>query len=175
MSLSFIKKFVLIFATIFILFVFVAGCEVTEDAETGNTIEVDSFINVPGREDEGLVYHKTSKVVYVLEEKIPGTHRSTGFCALYRQDRQFWIYDEESKEIIPEDTEEAISISLTREDYSEILNATNNNTDILDILVEYSQRQEINEQQKKNLVEILEKSDLEEDYKVELLIKVLNM
>lgn len=174
--MSFLKNFIIIVVAVLFLSLFVTGCGAEEiDSDTGNTVAVGSFINVPGREDEGLVYHKTSKTVYVLEQRSPNTNQSTGYCALYRKDGQFWKYNEESKEIVPEGAEDTISTSLTKTDYSEILKASNNNTDVLDILVEYSERQEINEEQKKNLVEMLEKADLEEDYKSELLIKVLNM
>lgn len=100
--MSFLKNFIIIFVAVLFLSLFVTGCGAEEiDSDTGNTVAVGSFINVPGREDEGLVYHKTSKTVYVLEQRSPNTNQSTGYCALYRKDGQFWKYNEESKEIVP--------------------------------------------------------------------------
>lgn len=101
-DMSFVGKFLTVFVLFFLVSAFLVGCGSEVDPETGNTVKVGSFIAVPGREDEGLVYHKTSKTVYVLERMSPGSTTSTGYCALYRKDGQFWKYDEESKEIVPE-------------------------------------------------------------------------
>lgn len=136
-----------------LIFVFLCGCgSKGTDTEIGNNIKVGSLIEVPGRESEGLVYHKTSKTVYVLEIEHEGMNYATGFCALYRENNTFWKYDEKNKKIVPETDEDATN---TYADLSDKLEACNEqNTDFVDVIMDYIEEHEheITDKQKDDLI-----------------------
>lgn len=130
--------------------VLLCGCGVKEDekdSETGNKVKAGSFICIPGRESEGLVYHKTSKTVYIIEENHPGYNHSTGFCALYRENNSFWKYDETNKKIVPETEFEADISQNESLDLSKV-----EDTDFIDVVIDYIENHELTDKQKDDLI-----------------------
>lgn len=142
------------FTLVMLILCFLCSCGKT-DSDTGNEVIAGSLIQVPGREEEGLVYHKYSKTVYVAGIRNSTTNMATGFCGLYRDQGSFWKYDEEKKELVPEDT----NMMRTNVDLNEILSASReSNLDVEGIILEYIENGEFTNEQKRELIEMLENS-----------------
>ncbi len=169
-------KFFKSFSVMFLVMLVVSGCiknkDSNSDLDSEQTIWVgiDTLEYVPGHEVEDLFYHTTSKTVYVIGES--GRY---SYCSIYRDKGSFWKYDESQGKLVPE---EAFNLFLSREDMKEILNASKkSDIDVYDIILQYIETKTINEQQKTELINMLENTEYEIDerQKSELIDKILNM
>lgn len=89
------KKFKRCLTAVFLAVVLVGMCMLCgcyDKTSTENGRKADPYISIQGEEENGLVYHKKSKTVYILFTGTSGGYGEYGFCSLYVQNGHFCEY-----------------------------------------------------------------------------------